>query len=324
MTLIVNDGGLYSTIQDLGRYGYFEQGIPTSGALDFKSHILVNTLLRNDPNCATLEMTYIGGKFTVKSSNYISVIGADMGFSINGIDMPIGKVIKCTTGDKISFGKAKEGMRAYLGVAGGFQTQSFLNSRSTHEKIGVGKPLKSGDEIYSECTHKPKENIHLKHIEEDKIIRIIKGEQFDYFNQDEIEKLLIQSFKISTQSDRMGFRLEDISIKSEKGYDILSEPTTLGSIQVPANGKPIVLMNERQTVGGYPKIATVIKADIPKLVQLQPGEPFTFLLIELEEAKHYYKTLMHLLKNDELIESVKLAKHIETDRINEHLNDKNK
>lgn len=323
MTLIVNDGGLYSTIQDLGRYGYFEQGIPTSGALDFKSHILVNALLGNDSNCATIEMTYNGGKFTMKSSNYICVVGANMEFSINGVEMPNGKVVACSEGDQITFGNAKEGMRAYLGITGGFQTQSFLNSRSTHEKIGVGKPLKSGDEIYSECTHKPKENLHLKHTEEDKIIRIIKGEQYDYFNQDEIEKLFIQSFKISTQSDRMGFRLDGVAIKATLGHNIISEPTTLGSIQVPADGKPIVLMNERQTVGGYPKIGTVIKADIPKLAQLQHGEPFTFLLIELEEAKHHYKTLMHQLKNDEHIESVKLAKHIETNRIKKHLNNKN-
>ena len=323
MTLIVKDGGLYSTVQDLGRYGYFEQGIPTSGAVDFKSHMLANALLGNDPNCATIEMTYIGAIFSLNSSNYICVVGADMGFSINGIEMPIGKVIKCSAGDEIAFGKAKTGMRAYLGIAGGFQTPVFLNSRSTHEKIGIRRPLKPGDEIITECTHEPKENVHLKYIEEDKNIRIIKGEQFDYFNQSEFEKLFIHSLKISTQSDRMGFRLDGVTLKSDLGYDILSEPTTLGNIQVPANGKPIILLNERQTVGGYPKIATVIKADIPKLTQLQPGEPFSFLLVELEEARQHYKALMHKLRNNAFIENVKLAKHIETNRIKKHLNNKN-
>lgn len=320
MSLLTNNGGLYSTIQDLGRMGYLRDGIPSSGALDFKSHILVNSILGNDVNAATVEMTYVGGNFTVKAPNYIAVVGADMEFSINGVEMPLGKVIKVSEDDNIHFGKAKSGMRAYLGIAGGFQSEVVLNSKSTHEKLHISKHLKKGDVLHSEKTHTPKENVRLKTFKDDKIVRVIRGQQFNYFKNTEIDKFLNQHYMISGNFDRMGFRLDGDALESFRGYDILSEPTLLGSIQVPADGKLIVLMNERQTIGGYPKIATVIKADIPKIAQLQPNEPFQFKLIEIAEAKKLYKDLIEELQNNAYIEAVNLAHHIETKRIKKYLN----
>lgn len=302
MTLYVKKSGLYSTVQDLGRDGYLHMGIPSSGALDFRSHILVNRLLGNDINNSIIEMTYVGSHFKVKQSNYIAVVGADMQFKINDKKMPLGEVIAVKKNDEITFGKVNKGMRTYLGIAGGFHTEKFLGSSATHESLGIGgisgRRLKEGDILKSIVFQTPKQNLKLRNIKEDKKIRIIAGQQFDYFSQSEIYKLLNNEYKISTQSDRMGFRLEGESLCSHKGYDILSEPTFLGSIQIPRDGQPIVLLNERQTIGGYPKVATIIKADIPIITQLQPGELFSFKLIELGEAKRIYNELMDKLKNN--------------------------
>lgn len=317
--LRVEKTGLYTTVQDLGRFGYLAHGVPTSGALDFRSHMLVNAILGNDFKCATIEMTYVGAHFKVLATNYIAALGADMDFRVNDVEMPLGKVIKVTVDDDITFKTATKGMRTYLGIAGGFQTEKILNSRSTHETIQFGSRLNSGDIINSEHSHIPSENKRIKTIEQDIDIRVVPGQQYEYFSKTELNKFLNEPYKISSKSDRMGFRLVGEKLHSEQGYDIVSEPTLLGSIQVPADGMPIVLLNERQTVGGYPKIATVIKADIPKLAQLQPNESVTFKLVELDQAKKLYKNMMEQLYNNEFIEDVNIAKHIDTEKINKHL-----
>ena len=319
MTLYVQKTGLYTTVQEPGRYGHLQHGIPSSGALDLRSHILANRLLNNDDNAATLEMTYIGGHFKVEQDTYIAVVGADMQFKLNDKTMPLGEVIGVKCGDELNFGKATQGMRAYLGITGGFLTETFLGSRATHEKLEVGgisgRRLQEGDVLKSISTHTPMPHVKLKTVKAEKEIRVIRGQQFNYFSDSEIAKFLNNEYKISTKSDRMGFRLDGEPLHSIKGYDILSEPTLLGSIQIPANGQPIVLLNERQTIGGYPKVATIIKADIPIITQLQPGETFSFKLIDLAEAKQLYRELMNNLENDHYLKAHSQTRSITSRRI---------
>lgn len=315
MTLYVNIPGLYTSVQDTGRYGHLNMGVPSSGALDFKSHILANKLLGNESNAATIEMNYTGASFTVKKPTYISAVGADMHLKVNKESMPLGTPIAVSPGDEISFDKAIYGSRSYLGISGGFISEKYLDSRATHENLGFGKRLSTGDLIKSGPVRRPNLHVKLKVAETDTEIRIIPGQQFDYFSDAEIDRFLNNAYSVSTKSDRMGFRLEGARIYSGHGYDILSEPTLLGSIQIPADGKPIVLLNERQTIGGYPKVATVIKADIPKLVQKHPGETFSFKFVELEEARQLYKELKHNLESDYYLKEYSQARRVTSSRI---------
>lgn len=301
MTFTVKDSGLFSTVQDLGRTGYQSLGFSPAGALDYRSHYLANQLLGNDPDDAVIEMTFQGMILAVKKDTVIATAGSNMIFTINGVPCQVGMAVNVFKGDEIFFGRTQDGARTYMAVLGGVDVPEILNSRSTHTRSGIGghngRQFKPGDVIKPLDGEFSGEYKEIKAIEEDTGIRVIAGQQYDYFTDTAKAALVENGYKISKDSDRMGFRLNGETLESSSGHDVLSEPTQLGSIQVPKNGQPIILLNDRQTAGGYTRIATVIQSDIPKLVQMSPGETITFSLVSVEEATELYKEELQNLKD---------------------------
>lgn len=304
MTFKVTDAGILTTIQDLGRFGHQSVGISPAGVLDYKSAILANQLLNNDPNAAVLEFNLRGISFKVQKDTTIATAGAPMKLVINGEDHAIGHAISLSRGDFVSFGIATEGMRTYLAVAGGFKVDDVLGSSSTHMRSNMGgyqgRALEVGDHL--EFNGSSEVNFPLTVINNEnntnKVIRILKAPDFEAFTEESKNKLVNTFYQISRSNDRMGIRLDGEPLKTTDGiHDILSEPTQLGNIQVPKNGLPIILLSDRQTTGGYKRIASVIKVDLPKLVQLRPGEEIQFELIDLETAVSLYKEEMKNIFN---------------------------
>lgn len=296
MTLKVLNPGLFSTMQDLGRIGHQSDGFSQAGAADYLSHSVANQLLNNDLNSSTLEMTFQGATLQVLKETIIATAGSEIEFSINGEKYLSGRAVSVLKGDEISFGQCLNGTRTYLAVLGGFNVPPVLNSRSTHTRSGIGglegRVLKANDilEAYG-GNYKPSFK-NAQSIDNEPLIRVIPGQQFDYFNETSRRDFFNTKYEVSKDSDRMGLRLNGASLKSLEGHDVLSEPTQLGSIQVPKNGQPIILLNDRQTAGGYIRIGTVALCDIPKISQIAPGTSLSFQQITVEEAAKEYENIL--------------------------------
>lgn len=294
----VKKPGLFTTIQDDGRRGYQSLGIPVSGAMDSYSHRMANLLVGNRLDAAVLEITLIGPVLEVENEAVISICGADMTPSLNGERMPMWTSISVKKNDIISFGRLVSGARAYIGVAGELSVPIVLGSQSTGTKASMGgyagRPLKSGDRLYgysslkkvSRRTLKPEQ---IPQFTQDMILRVVLGPHEDYFSTESINKLLTETFTITSQSDRMGYRLEGEQIALTRESSIHSEATSFGSLQVPSSGKPIILMADRQTTGGYPIIGSIIAVDLPRVAQALPGANVQFRAISLERAQSMYR-----------------------------------
>lgn len=284
MSLKVISPGIFTTVQDMGRYGAQHIGLSPSGAMDGVSLLVGHQLLGNNEQMA-LEMTMQGGTFQFTESNAFVITGANMQAQLNGHAVKNNRIYNAPAGSILAFKGAVNGLRTYLTVKGGFNLPAFHNSVSTHTKIKVGgvdgRTLRTGDELVFKQPEIMKEK-ELQLYEKDvKVIRFIPGRQFDRFKH--VEETLSSPYTVSHTSDRMGIRLEGPTVEADS-YDIISEPVQLGAIQVTSEGQPIVLMNDRQTVGGYAKIGTVYFTDLSKLSQLAPGESFRFAVGTLAEA----------------------------------------
>lgn len=308
MTFKVLNPGLFSTIQDAGRFSYQAFGFSPSGVLDYRAHKLANRLLENDDNAAVIEMTLQGVSLEVKKDTVISTSGAEASVTIGDTPYDHGTAVKVMQGEILKIGKSENGSRTYLAVSGGFDVPEILNSKSTHTRSGIGgfkgRTLKKGDILKTAGGEFSDELKKIKSFENDNVIHIIPGQQYDYFGEEAQEKLFNSEYKITKDSDRMGIRLNGPELQSDKGHDVLSEPTQLGSIQVPKNGQPIILLNDRQTAGGYVRIATVALSDIPKLVQKSPGEKLIFKKIDVDEATKLYKEDLEKIDSDEYFEPI--------------------
>lgn len=308
MTFKVLNPGLFSTIQDAGRFSYQAFGFSPSGVLDYRAHKLANRLLGNEDNAAVLEMTLQGVALEAGKDTVISTSGAKALITIDDTPYDHGTAIKVMKGEKLKIGKCEDGSRTYLAVLGGFDVAEILGSRSTHTRSVIGgfkgRTLKSGDVLKSAGGEFSDEFKRIKSFESDDVIHIIPGQQYDYFEVEAQEKLFNSEYKITKDSDRMGIRLNGAELQTDAGHDVLSEPTQLGSIQVPKNGQPIILLNDRQTAGGYVRIATVALVDIPKLVQKSPGEKLRFKKIDVDEATELYKEELRRIGTDEYFEPV--------------------
>lgn len=292
---VLKAGGL-TTIQDLGRPGQAHLGVPKSGAMDDYSHSIANWLCGNPADCATLEMTMVGADFEVLAPCSIAVTGADMDLRINGKAVSQWQNHHLQARDSISLGMAASGCRSYLALAGGFAAKTVLSSRSTYlgGRLGgyEGRMLKKGDVLGSEATGP--NNLKQKRYrlpwssryDSSIVLRAILGPQDDWFSQD-ITRFFQTSFTLSSQSNRMGCRLQGRAIKknNDSPENLLSIPVTAGNIQIPPNGQPIVLFRE-QTIGGYPVIATVLSCDLWRLAQTQPGAEVSFQQVSLAEGQH--------------------------------------
>lgn len=304
--------GPLATIQDLGRYGYQQYGVPSSGAMDNYAFRIGNLLVGNEEGAASLEITLFGVRLRVLHDTTIAITGADLAPALNGSPIPMWETVLVHRGDTISFPRLEDGCRAYLGVAGGFSVPRVMASSSTYIKAKIGgfegRALRAGDILHAvehaplaKMRRVPPEFIPLysNQIE----LRVILGPQDDYFTEDGVRTFLRSKYTISVQADRMGYRLEGPQIQHRAKADIISDGIPLGAVQVPGDGLPIILLADRQTTGGYTKIATVISADIPRLAQAKPGDKIAFrqvtedeALIALREYERKVRAVAHRLR----------------------------
>ena len=281
--------GALSTVQDLGRFGYQKSGMPCSGVMDQKAYESANQLVNNQKNEAVIEHTVFGGSYRFQSDTVIALTGADMKPSIDGKACPMYRPVFVPSGGILSLGAAVNGCRTYLAAAGGILVPPVLGSRSTNLKCKIGgfqgRALQSGDLLDTGTLSVPfqqikdlslKAPVYSKEIK----VRVIEGPQSDYFTEKGLNLFYSAPYTVSEQSDRMGCRLEGPAVESIHGTDIVSDGIVFGSIQITSSGMPIVLMADRQTTGGYAKIATVITDDLPLLAQAVPGTTIQFQKME--------------------------------------------
>ncbi len=292
----VKTPGAHTTIQDRGRFAYQHMGVPVSGALDPFAFRVANMLVGNPRDAAALEITFAGPQLEVLSQADIGITGADMRAWANGNPIHCWQSVRIQPGSILIFGQAREGCRTYLAVNGGFHVPTIMGSRSTYSagRLGglEGRPLKAGDILMmgaGELLRKPR-RLPWRPCYPDAItLRAVPGPQDDYFVTD-MGIFFSSDYTVSSLANRMGYRLEGPSIQRDPGCpeSIVSEPSITGNIQIPPDGKPIILLVE-QTIGGYAKIATVITPDLFKIAQAKPGDNIRFWRVSLEEAHHAYR-----------------------------------
>lgn len=285
--------GLLTTVQDKGRYGYQRYGVSVSGAMDGYALLVANLLVGNDEGDACLEITVLGPRLSVLDDTVVAVTGADLSAALNDGALPMWKTVRVCSGDTISFGHPKRGCRGYLAVAGGIDVPVVMASRSTYIRSRLGgldgRPLLSGDRLRrgktrAEVSLKRLPPQYIPEYQAENELRVVLGPQDDYFTEKGIHTFLHSEYVISAQADRMGYRLEGPPVEHKAGADIVSDGIPPGAVQVPGDGLPVVLLADRQTTGGYVKIATVSTVDLPKLAQAEVGARVRFLRVGEDEA----------------------------------------
>jgi antagonist of KipI len=327
MTIKVLEQGLSTTVQDLGRIGFQQYGVVVGGVMDEVAAKIANILIGNNEDDAVVEMTLIGPTLIFQQDTLISLCGADLSASIGGEPVPLWKPIFVKEGSILRFGRPQQGCRTYLAVDGGFDVPLVMGSRSTYVRGRIGgyqgRALQKGDVLnynpnrrHSDVAKFPLSQIWsgsfktvnwtvsslIKPVyKKDPQIRFMKGPHFDLFTDRSLREFLSEKYKVTPNSDRMGYRLSAKALKLINDVDLLSEAVTMGTIQVPNDGQPIILMADRQTIGGYPKIGYVASVDFPVLSQVMPGEKLTFKEISIQDAQRL------LLKRDQMISQMKIA-----------------
>lgn len=293
--------GFYTTIQDRGRYGLQKWGVPVAGAMDEYNLRLANILVGNEQNEGCLEITLLGPTLIFEMEGLIALTGADLGAQLNGREFPMYESVKVKNGDLLEFAGLKSGCRAYLAVSGGFDVPVIMGSKSTYVrgKFGgfQGRPLQEGDEISVAISKQPMQKFlgrkvpieYRSQFSNQIDLRVVMGPQEESFTQEGIRTFLNSTYQVTHEADRMGYRLDGPKIEHKKGPDIISDGIAFGSVQVPGHGLPIVMMADRQTTGGYTKIATVITPDLNKLAQAKPGDKVRFQPVSLEKAHRLYR-----------------------------------
>lgn len=286
--------GLLTTIQDRGRWGYQSLGVPVSGPMDPRSHRIANALVRNDADAATLEVTLVGPELEFEDERVVAVAGARFALTLDGRSAPLHRSFVAPAGSRLRFGRCLRGARAYVAVAGGIAVPSVFGSRATHLASAMGgidgRALMAGDRVPlgDRPRTRPVDVLQVQSPidlpDRPAQIRVLPGPNQEYFTADTLEVLQSEPYVVASDSDRMGFRLEGPTLTDTRGGDIISDATPLGSLQVPASGQPILLMADRQTTGGYPKIATAISADIGLAGQLGPGDRVSFVVCSRRDA----------------------------------------
>lgn len=286
--------GALTTIQDLGRTGFQQYGMPVAGAMDSRSLRCANWLVGNPSGEACLECTLTGSTIEFLTDSVIAITGAQIPVLINDKHQKQDRSLSVKKGDVLSFGTLEKGLRFYIAFAGGIDVPMVMNSKSTYLRAKVGgyngRKIMDGDEIsigeFSGRIKKkklPKDILPL--LETSFTARILPGPEVNSFSFQGIKTFLTEEYVISPASDRMGYRLSGKPIEHLQGADIVSSGIPPGSIQVTGDGQPIIMMADRQTIGGYTKIATVFGPDISVLAQMKPGDRIRFREITLQEAQ---------------------------------------
>jgi len=290
---------MLTTVQDGGRIGFQSSGMPVGGAMDNLSLRLANISVGNTPDAACLEVTLAGPEILFTEQTYFCICGAEMQARLNDSPLKNGQPAWAQRNDILKMSFASKGCRAYIAFAGGVDVKPVMGSHSTFlaGKMGgyEGRQLKAGDSLtLGAKTGNPLQirlpDDLLNSIFSNKPIKILPGPEIISFGADAIKKLLSSTFTVSPDSNRMGYRLDGAKLTTktaEKG--IISSPVSMGCIQIPASGQPLVLMADRQTTGGYPRIAVVATIDLPRLAQMKPGDKLCFEEISLDEAQNLLK-----------------------------------
>lgn len=305
------EGGLLTTVQDLGRPGYQKIGVTPGGAMDTFSFRVANILVGNPEDAAGLEITLKGLEIEFTSPALIALTGADLSPKIADVDIPLGRAVAVRRGSVLTFGRAMSGCRAYLAVAGGIDVPIVMGSRSTHLRSHMGghqgRALQAGDELpigaapsLATTTMRSALSdggplpfaLSDRYVAENdprlmlrtEAVRSVAGPHFGDLEETDQSHLFTSAFEVSTEADRMGYRLAGARLSSPRGGDLISSAVTLGAVQLPSGGEPIVLMADRQTTGGYPVIAQVITADIWLVAQKRPGDELSFRDVNVEDA----------------------------------------
>ena len=314
MSLSILRPGLLTTVQDLGRPGYQHAGLVVSGALDALALRVANLLVGNAETSAGLEITLLGPHLRFEADTLLALTGADLSATLNG--RPVGRYrpVWAGAGAELAFGAPVAGSRAYLAVAGGLALPPVLGSRATYLRGHLGglhgRALLAGDHLpvgaASAAGQQLSYFLRARHpaagwaqvgwtagpalagLPPGPIIRAMPGPEYEQFAAASQRAFWEQEFVVSAQADRMGYRLHGPALHRLEAAELLSSAVTLGTVQVPAGGQAIVLLADRQTTGGYPRLAQVITADFPVLAQLRPGQGFRFREVGLAEAQAQY------------------------------------
>jgi len=314
MSIRIQRGGLLTTLQDLGRHGLQHLGIVPCGAMDTVSHRMANALVGNPPAAATLECTVLGPEIAFLRDALVALYGGAFEARFGDEGFPANRPVLVRSGAVLTLGKAHRGARAYLAIAGGFKAPEVLGSRSTYLPASfgglAGRALRPGDVFAGadnlsaiseqrfarvarkgQVTRKQFRSVRWSAPEltipygRALAVRAMEGRHWNQFDAGSQDAFFGELWRVSPDSNRMGYRLAGPRLSRAKAVEILSEPTCLGTVQVPNDGTPIALMADHQTTGGYPKIAEIAGADIPGLAQLAPGGSVRFVKATLEESQ---------------------------------------
>jgi biotin-dependent carboxylase-like uncharacterized protein len=307
MTLTVQTPGFVTTVQDAGRYGYQRFGVPVSGPMDAFALAAANRLAGNPADMAGLEFAYSGPTLTTGSECLLALTGVGFTLEVDGARHPAWIGVRARAGAVISVNSEQNAGWGYLAVSGGIQTPLVMGSRATYTRAGFGglegRMLQAGDVLPVQpcrdaaqqagmvfpAQYRPAYSLHPQ-------LRVILGPQEDAFTPQGLCAFTGSAYTLTRTADRMGYRLEGARIEHRAGADILSDGMVFGAVQVPSNGQPIVMMSDRQTAGGYTKIAVVIRADLPLLAQCSPGvSQVRFQPVGVDEARQAYREQMAAL-----------------------------
>jgi len=301
--------GLFTTIQDQGRRGYQADGVGISGAMDSLALAAGNLLVGTPEGAAGLEMTILGPTLRFTRETLFAVTGADLAPRLNGSPLATWTAHLAPPGSILSFGGRRSGVRAYLAVAGGIDVSVVMGSRSTYllGRFGglEGRPLKAQDRLPlgspAQASKSLEGSVFPANLRppyrKNPRLRAVLGPFQDFFSAEGLAAFLSEEYLITPNSDRMGYRLQGKAITRQKTGELITCGVANGTIQIPPNGQPIILLADRQTIGGYPVIATVIHADLPLVAQGAPGDPLRFAAVSPDEGRAAYLALWGPLKN---------------------------
>ena len=305
MGILFLTGGLQTTVQDGGRAGYQQYGVSAAGATDWRSFVIANHLVSNDENEAALEVSLLGPSIVFERNATIAITGGNLSPAIDGAPVPMYRTVRAFAGAKLTFGVPVTGCRSYIAFSGGLDINPVMGSRSTFIKGSLGghqgRALNKGDRIGFRNPGALIVGYEDRFVEPDDFsgdefaARVIMGPQDDAFTDAGIAAFLSGAYAVTNESDRMGIRLQGDAIEHKAGGDIISDAIAFGAIQVPSHGQPIIMLADRQTTGGYTKIAAVASVDFSVIAQLTPGKRVRFKAIDVAEAQALYlRGLEHL------------------------------
>jgi len=295
MSVAVLNPGLLTTVQDLGRVGYQRFGVPVSGAMDPRAAAIANILVGNPEGEAVLECTMMGPQLRFDEAACIAVTGGDLGPTLDGRPVPGYAALSVRGGQVLRFTGLKTGCRAFIAFAGGLDIPMVMGSRSTYQKANIGgfrgRKLEKGDALALRASVSELRNMGVRSITPEFVPRaeytlhVILGPQDDAFTPEGVGTFLGGVYTVTPEFDRMGCRLDGPAIQHREGADIISDGIAMGAVQVPASGKPIIMLSDRQTTGGYTKIAAVMSADFRILAQLKAGDHVRFRQVSVQFAQ---------------------------------------